>query len=129
MERFDYTTTSEKSVEDVTSAVQSALAARNFRVLAVHDVQATLAEKGFDRGPLNIIETCNARYAHAVLEADVAIALMLPCPIVAYERDGTTHVSTLRPTVIGTFYPEADIDVAAAEVESILRAAVDEAVA
>ncbi len=126
---FDYTVPTAKSYDEALAAVQDALTAHNFRVQFVHDVAATLAEKGFERDPISIVETCNAKYANHVLEADVMISLMLPCPVVVYVKDGATFISTLRPSVIGTFYPEAGIQDAADEVDAILRAAVDEAAA
>lgn len=125
--QFDYTVRTEKPFSEAVEAVKAALEERGFRVQFVHDVQATLAERGFDREPLTIIETCNAKHAHAVLAADPAIALMLPCPVVVYERDGERYISTLRPSAIGAFYPHAHIEEAAAEVERVLLEVVDAA--
>ncbi len=118
--QFDYTVPTEKLFADAVDAVQTALTERGFRVQFVHDVQETLAEKGFEREPLTIIETCNAKHAHAVLAADPKIALMLPCPVVVYEENGERFISTLKPSVIGDFYPNANIDDAAAAVERVL---------
>ena len=42
-------------------------------------MDVALAEKGFPRAPLKIIEICNAKYASQVLNEDVRIFLMLPC--------------------------------------------------
>jgi len=36
-------------------------------VLHIHDVQATLAAKGFETEPMKIVEVCSARYASQVL--------------------------------------------------------------
>ena len=47
---FAYTITTHKSFADAKRSVQDAVAAKGFRVLHVHDVQATFAEKGSDRG-------------------------------------------------------------------------------
>jgi uncharacterized protein (DUF302 family) len=124
---FDYTVETTKPFDESVAAVEKSLAEHGFRVQFVHDVQATLAEKGFARDPLTIIETCNAKYAHAVLAADPKIALMLPCPVVVYEQAGRRYISTLKPSVIGEFYPHADIGDTAADVERVLTAVVDEA--
>ena len=118
--QFDYTVTTDKPFAEAVEAVKAALEERGFRVQFVHDVQATLAERGFEREPLTIIETCNAKHAHAVLAADPKISLMLPCPVVVYEADGERFISTLKPSVIGDFYPDAHIEDAAAEVERVL---------
>jgi uncharacterized protein (DUF302 family) len=124
---FDYTVPTEKGYAEALAAVQERLTAHGFRVQFVHDVAATLAEKGYERDPIAIVETCNAKYANAVLEADVLVSLMLPCPVVVYEKDGGTWISTLRPSVIGAFYPDAGIQDVADEVDAILLAVVDEA--
>ena len=118
--QFDYTVLTDKSFTQAVEDVQTALTERGFRVQFVHDVQATLAERGFEREPLTIIETCNAKHAHAVLAADPKIALMLPCPVVVYEQEGERFISTLRPSAISDFYPHVDIADAAAEVERVL---------
>ncbi|TDB39545.1 MAG: DUF302 domain-containing protein [Actinobacteria bacterium] len=125
--QFDYTVTTQKSFAEAVEAVQTALTDSGFRVQFVHDVQETLAEKGFEREPLTIIETCNAKHAHAVLAADPKIALMLPCPVVVYEQNGERFISTLKPSVIGDFYPEADIADAAAAVEKVLVGVIETA--
>ena len=110
-------------------AVVDRTAAHGFRVQFVHDVQETLAEKGFARDPLTIVEMCNAKFASQVLAADPKIGLMLPCPIMVYVEGGQTLISTMRPTLIGGFFPAAGIDEVAAEVEQILIAIIDEAAA
>ena len=83
---LDYTVPTTKSYDDAVQAVQDAAAANGFRVQFVHDVAATLAEKGFEREPVTIVEVCNAKHAAAVLAADIRIGLMLPCPVMVYER-------------------------------------------
>lgn len=125
--QFDYTVATQKPFAEAVEAVQAALTESGFRVQFVHDVQETLAEKGFVREPLTIIETCNAKHAHAVLAADPKIALMLPCPVIVYEQNGERFISTLKPSVIGDFYPEADIADAAAAVEKVLVAVIETA--
>ncbi len=127
MNQFDYTVESSKGFDEAVSAVEAAAKAKGFNVLAVHDVKATLESKGFSRDPLKIVEICNARYVSQVLAKDIKIALMLPCPVAVYVERGKTFISTLRPKVLGDFYPAADIAGIAAEVERIVLAIVDEA--
>jgi len=126
---LDYTVSTDKSYDEAVSAVTERTAAHGFKVQFVHDVAATLAEKGFEREPVTIIEVCNARYANQVLASDVKIGLMLPCPVMVYEKDGDVFISTMRPSLIGGFFPEAGIDDVAAEVETALLAIIDEAAA
>lgn len=127
MQPFEKTVTTDKPFEHAVSAVETKAAGKGFRVLHTHDVAATLAEKGFPREPLKIIEICNARYASQVLSRDVKISLMLPCPISVYVQGGKTHISTMLPTSIAQFFPEAAIEDLAAEVENIVLQIVEEA--
>ena len=126
MSDFEKTWTSDKSFDQAVSAVEAKAAEKGFRVLHTHDVAATLAEKGFPREPLKIVEVCNAKYASQVLNRDVKISLMLPCPISVYIQDGRTHISTLLPTSIAQFFPKAGIEDLAAEVENIVLQIIEE---
>ena len=129
MKKFEYTVQSNKAFNDAVSAVEQTTAAKGFRVLHVHDVAATLAEKGFQRERVSIIEMCNAKYASQVLAADVKIGLMLPCPIMVYAEGGSVFITTMRPSLIADFFPHADITAAASEVEDVLVAVIDKAAA
>ena len=85
------------------------------------------AKRGFSREPLKIIEICNAKYASQVLERDVKISLMLPCPISVYVQQGKTYISTLLPSTIAEFYPQAQVEGLAGEVEAIVLRIIEEA--
>lgn len=118
MDNFEYTVTTGKSFLEAVDAVQRKTAEMGFRVLHTHDIAATLAEKGFLREPLTLVEVCNAKYASQVLDKDVKVSLMLPCPISVYVQNGKTYISTLLPTSIAHFFPNAGIEEVASQVES-----------
>jgi uncharacterized protein (DUF302 family) len=120
MAAFERTVTTDKAFDEAVSAIERKAAEKGFRVLHTHDVAATLAEKGFPREPLKIVEICNAKYASQVLAKDVKISLMLPCPVSVYVEKGKTHISTMLPSSIVQFYPEAGIEDLASEVEKIV---------
>lgn len=124
--QLDYTVATALPYREAVDAVVAATEAAGFRVLAVHDVAATLAEKGFEREPVSIVEVCNARAAHAVLAADPKIGLMLPCPLMVYEDSGRVLLSTMKPTLIAGFFPEADLGDVPDEVERVLLGVLDE---
>ncbi|PWB70571.1 hypothetical protein C3F09_08975, partial [candidate division GN15 bacterium] len=92
-EDLAYTLVSNKSFDAVVAALETNSPAHQFRVLHVHDVQATLAEKGFQRGPLKILEVCNSGFAHKALGQDVTVALFMPCKFTVWTEGGKTHVS------------------------------------
>ncbi len=126
MTNFEYTVETSKTFDDAVNAVEQNTAANGFRVLHTHDVAATLAEKGFQREPLKIVEVCNAKYANEVLKKDITAALMLPCPITVYTKDGKTHISTMLPTVMGEFFPGKGIEAIAAQVEQVVVSIINE---
>lgn len=124
---FAYTVTTNKSFAEVERAVQDAVAAQGFRVLHVHDVQATFAEKGIQRTPYKIIEVCNVKYANQALTADPLIGLMMPCKINVYVENDQTRIALLKPSMLADFFPHAAVDAMAHQVEAILQAVVDTA--
>ena len=126
MKTFEHTVTTQKSFDEAVAAIEKKTGEKGFRVLHTHDVAATLEEKGFKRQPLKIIEICNAKYANQVLEKDVKISLMLPCPISVFVEGGKTYISTLLPSSIAEFFPHAGIERLASEVEGIVLKIVEE---
>ena len=124
---FERTISAAKPFDEVVAAVERKAAEKGFRVLHTHDVAATLAEKGFPREALKIVEICNAKYASMVLDKDIRISLMLPCPISVYVVNGRTHISTMLPTTISEFFPEAGIEDAASQVEKVVIEIIEEA--
>jgi uncharacterized protein (DUF302 family) len=127
MNKFEYTVTTNNSFSEAVEALEKKTAEMGFRVLHTHDIAATLAEKGFPREPLKLVEICNAKYASRVLEKDVKISLMLPCPISVYVQGGKTYISTLLPTSIAQFFPNAGIEGVAADVETAVLKIVEAA--
>jgi uncharacterized protein (DUF302 family) len=118
--QIDYTIPTDKTYSQAIEAVKDAAVAHSFSVGFVHDLGEALAARGIEREPLSIVELCNATYASQVLAEDVLIGLMLPCPVMVYEQDGDVLISTMRPTLIGEFFPDAEIDDVAAKVEETI---------
>ena len=127
LKQIDYTVESDKSFDAAVAGVESKSSEKGFRVLHTHDVAATLNEKGFPREPLKIIEVCNAKYASQVLDADIKVALMLPCPISVYTSQGKTYISTMLPSLMGEFFANPQIAKVAGEVEKAVLEVVNEA--
>jgi uncharacterized protein (DUF302 family) len=97
-------------------------------VLHIHDVQATLAEKGLQRGPLKIIEVCNSGFAHAALQKDMNVALFMPCKFTVYIEGAQTVVTLGRPTAISQMMPGAGLEKLAEDVEITLKKIMHKAV-
>ena len=129
MKTLAYTVSTAKSFEEAIAAVVENTAAHGFRVLHVHDMAAALAERGFTREPLKIVEICNAKYANDVLKKDVTAAVMLPCPVVVCQQDGCTSISTMLPSAIAGFFPGNSLEFIAEQVELAVLAIVNESAA
>jgi uncharacterized protein (DUF302 family) len=122
---FAYTVTSNKAFDQVERAVQDAAAAQGLRVLHVHDVQKTFAEKGIARESYKIIEICNVKYANQALTGDPMIGLMMPCKVNVFTEQGKTRIALLLPSLLAEFYPHANLSGMASELETLLRGVVD----
>jgi len=128
---FDYTTTTTKTFDAAVQSVQDEIAKAGMRVLYVHDVQKTLAEKGFERKPFKIVEFCNAKLANEFLNKDIKIGLCLPCKINVYVKDEPasakdsagkqTFISGMRPIILPQFFPQADLGERPKEIDQIIQ--------
>jgi len=127
MKNLAYTVPTSRTFDDAVAEVEQKTAAHGFRVLHVHDIAGILAERGFPREPLKIIEICNAKYSSDILQKEVTAALMLPCPVVVYQQEGQTFISTMLPTAIAGFFPGKSLEFTAELVEFVVRAIVSEA--
>jgi uncharacterized protein (DUF302 family) len=125
---FAYTLESNKSFEQVVAALEANTPKHQFRVLAVHDVQATLAEKGLQRGPLKVIEICNAKFAHQALQKSAEVAVFLPCRFAVYTEGGKTILKLGRPAMIAEIMPGTGLEEVAIGVEAILKQIMHESV-
>ena len=111
---------SELPIEKVIENIQEKAAENSFRVLAVHDVKETLAEKGFEREPLSIVEICNSGFAYKALQKDIDVSLFMPCRITVYAEKGSTNLILARPSMIAEMLPGAGLESLAEEVEEVL---------
>ena len=125
--KFDYTTTTTKVFDEAVLSVQDEIAKADMRVLYIHNVQATLAEKSFKREPFKIVEFCNAKFANEFLNIDIKIGLCLPCKINVYTKDGQTVISGMRPIILPQFFPQADLGERPKEVDQIIQTIINNA--
>jgi uncharacterized protein (DUF302 family) len=126
MENMAHTVISEKSFDDVTALLEKTVPEKNFRVLAIHDVKATLAEKNFEIDSLKIFEVCNAGFAYKAIKSDVNVAMFMPCKIVVRPNNGGTSLTLVRPSMIAEMLPEAGLNDLAEEIEKQLIGIIDE---
>lgn len=118
---FDYTITTTKNFDEAVQSIQDEVAKNGMRVLYIHDVQKTLAEKGFQRELFKIVEFCNAKFANEFLNIDIKIGLCLPCKINVYTKDGQTFISGMRPIILPQFFPQVDLGERPKEIDQIIQ--------
>lgn len=109
--------------------VRAELQAQGFGVLCEIDVQATLREKlGVETEPYLILGACNPPLAHRALGAEPDLGVLLPCNVVVYRRDETTHVSAVDAERMLSLVGNDAVAPIATEVRDRLAAAVERAV-
>jgi len=128
MEPMGYTIATSKSVDQIVAQFEKLVPEHQFRILHIHDVQATLAEKGFEREPLKIIEVCNSGFAHKALNMSINVAMFMPCRYTVYNEGDSTKVTLARPGMISMMLPGVGLEELAADVEQRLKTIMEEAV-
>jgi len=121
-----YTKETDKSFDEIVARIEEITASKGFRVLHVHDVKATLAEKGFQREPYRIIEICNSKFAHKALGINENVGLFMPCKINVFTKNDKTVITAMRPSLMGEFFKDEELKKLAIEVDAIVRSIVDE---
>ena len=118
----------DKSVSNTASALQTAVQANHFGVMQVHNLKETMTKKGvdFDRECL-IFEVCQPQQAKRVLEENMSVSTALPCRISIYEEGGKTILATLKPTVLLAMFNTPQLEEVAQEVEATVAKIMEEA--
>jgi len=112
---------SEKTVSEVTIALQAAVQANHFGVMQVHNLKETMTKKGvpFERECL-IFEVCQPQQAKKVLDQNMSVSTALPCRISVYEEGGKTLLATLKPTSLLAMFNTPQLEGVAQEVEDTI---------
>jgi uncharacterized protein (DUF302 family) len=99
---YALTTTVDEPFADVLDAVRAALGEQGFGVLTEIDLAATLRQKiGAEIDPQVILGACRPPLAHAAVQAEPSIGLLLPCNVVVREvAEGRVVVEALNPDVM-----------------------------
>jgi len=125
---YTLSATTELGFAEAAERVRDELKADGFGILCEIDVQATLKEKlDVDGEPYLILGACNPPLAHQALEAEPDLGTLLPCNVVVYRRDGTTHVSAIDAERMLSIVGNDELLPVAAEVRRRLAAIVERA--
>ena len=112
---------------DTIVQVRDALRAQGFGILTEIDIQATLKTKlGVEVPQQVILGACNPPLAHAALQAEPSIGLLLPCNVVVRTApDGTTIVEAVDPQTMVALTGNTALETVADDATRRLKAALD----
>ena len=112
---------------DTIVQVRDALRAQGFGILTEIDIQATLKTKlGVEVPQQVILGACNPPLAHAALQAEPSIGLLLPCNVVVRTApDGTTIVEAVDPQTMLALTGNTALQTVADDATRRLKAALD----
>jgi len=89
---------SNKSFEDATRDLATAVTNHGFGVLHIHDLGATLRAKGLEfKEQCQVFEICNPLQAAKVLSVDMRLSMVLPCRISVFTEHGRTRIGVIKP--------------------------------
>lgn len=124
-----YIVETQKTFEQASSDLESAVKNHGFGVLHVHDLGSTLRSKGiaFDE-QCKVFEVCNPLQAAKVLATDMRLNMALPCRISVFTEGGKTRIGLIKPEqMLATLSQDATLLQVATEVEEKTIRMVDEA--
>ena len=116
------------SYEDTIPRVVEALKQQGFGVLTEIDVAATLKNKiDVDFTKYIILGACNPKLAHATLQEELEIGLLLPCNVIVYQdpESNATVVSAVDPERMLSIVDNPTLAPRASEVKAMLQKAID----
>lgn len=124
-----YIVETEKSFDQASTDLDSAVKHHGFGVLYVHDLGTTLRSKGiaFDE-QCKVFEVCNPGQAAKVLSTDMRLNMALPCRISVFTEKGKTKIGLIEPVqMLSALSQDAALAQVAKEVEEKTIQMVDEA--
>lgn len=93
-----YIVETDKSFDQASADLEAAVKRHQFGVLHIHDLQASLRNKGiaFDE-QCKVFEVCNPAQAAKVLSIDMRLNMALPCRISVFTEKGKTKIGLIKP--------------------------------
>ena len=124
-----YIIETDKSFDQASADLETAVKRHGFGVLHVHDLGTTLRSKGiaFDE-QCKVFEVCNPGQAAKVLSTDMRLNMALPCRISVFTEKGKTKIGLIKPVqMLSALSQDAALVQVAKEVEEKTIQMVDEA--
>jgi len=124
-----YIVETQKTFDQASADLESAVKNHGFGVLHVHDLGTTLRSKGvaFEE-QCKVFEVCNPLQAAKVLATDMRLNMALPCRISVFTENGKTKIGLIKPEqMLATLSRDETLLQVAKEVEDKTIRMVDEA--
>ena len=126
---FDYTVSTEKSLEQVIASLEENLKSEGFGVLWNFNLTAKLQEKGMEfNTPYTVLEVCNPKEAQHILSENLLAGYFLPCKIVVYEDDHVIKVGMPKPSSLIEMLQNDDMKAFALDIEKRLISCIDRSI-
>ncbi|MFA4948627.1 MAG: DUF302 domain-containing protein [Candidatus Krumholzibacteriia bacterium] len=124
-----YIVETHKSFDQASTDLESAVKCHGFGVLHIHDLGATLRNKGVAfKEQCKVFEVCNPGQAAKVLAADMRLNMALPCRISVFTDNGKTMIAFIKPVqMLSALSQDPALVQVAKEVEEKTIRMVDEA--
>jgi uncharacterized protein (DUF302 family) len=124
-----YIVETNKSFNQASTDLETAVKHHGFGVLHVHDLGTTLRSKGiaFDE-ECKVFEVCNPGQAAKVLSTDMRLNMALPCRISVFTEKGKTKIGLIKPVqMLSALSQDPTLVQVAKEVQETTIQMVDEA--
>ena len=124
-----YIVQTNKSFNQASTDLETAVKHHGFGVLHVHDLGTTLRSKGMAfEEECKVFEVCNPAQAAKVMSIDMSLNMALPCRISVYTEKGKTKIGLIKPAqMLSALSQDAALIQIAKEVEEKTIQMVDEA--
>jgi len=124
-----YIVETNKSFNQASTDLETAVKHHGFGVLHVHDLGTTLRSKGMAfEEECKVFEVCNPGQAAKVMSIDMSLNMALPCRISVYTEKGKTKIGLIKPAqMLSALSQDAALIQIAKEVEEKTIQMVDEA--
>jgi uncharacterized protein (DUF302 family) len=121
---YALSTTLSTPFDQAVEAVREALGEQGFGVLTEIDIKATLKKKlDVDIPAQVILGACRPPLAHAALQAEPSVGLLLPCNVVVRETEEGTLVEAVDPQTMVALTENRDLQAVADEAKERLEKA------
>lgn len=121
---YALSTTVSTPYAETVEAVRAALGEQGFGVLTEIDIKATMKKKlDVDVPAQVILGACRPPLAHAALQAEPSVGLLLPCNVVVRESEVGTVVEALDPQTMVAITDNGDLRTVADEAKERLEKA------